>query len=81
MTVTRLSAEVGLCAECRHAAAQRSARGSAFWRCLRAENDRSYPRYPSLPVENCRGFEPEGNGSPEPAGGRQGPSRSRTLTS
>ncbi len=81
MTVTGPSAEAGLCAECRHAAAQRSARGSVFWRCLRAESDRSYPRYPPLPVENCPGFELEGSGSPEPAGGRQGPSRSRTLIS
>ena len=73
--------EVGLCAECRYAAAQGNARASVFWRCLRAESDRSYPRYPPLPVENCRGFELEGSGSPEPDGGRQGPSRSRNLIS
>ncbi len=81
MTVTRPSAEVGLCAQCRHAAAQRNARGSGFLRCLRAESDRSYPRYPPLPVEDCPGFELDDSGSPEPTGGRHGPSRSRNLIS
>jgi len=49
---------VGLCASCRHAAVQESARGSRFWRCLRADRESGYLRYPPLPVERCGGFEP-----------------------
>ena len=50
--------EVGLCARCRHAATQQSARGSVFWRCRRADTDPRLLRYPPLPVERCHGFEP-----------------------
>ncbi len=67
--------EVGLCAKCRHAAAQGNARASVFWRCLRAESDRSYPRYPPLPVENCRGFELEAGVPNPPAEDRDRPDR------
>jgi hypothetical protein len=49
--------DVGLCAECRHARVQRSARGSEFWRCLRAETDAGFERYPRLPVEECSGYD------------------------
>jgi len=52
-------ARVGLCADCRHAAVQRSARGSAFWRCLRSDGDPRFTRYPPLPVQQCHGFEPD----------------------
>jgi hypothetical protein len=48
---------VGLCADCRHAAVQRNARGSSFWRCRRAEDDPRFLRYPRLPVRECPGFE------------------------
>ncbi len=50
--------DVGLCAECWHARLQRSARGSEFWRCLRAETDERFVRYPRLPVEECSGYDP-----------------------
>jgi hypothetical protein len=50
--------EVGLCAACRHGRGQRTARGSEFWRCLRAEDDDRWARYPRLPVLACPGFEP-----------------------
>jgi hypothetical protein len=53
-----LSASVGLCATCRFARMQRTARGSVFWRCLRADDDPSFERYPRLPMEECRGYEP-----------------------
>jgi hypothetical protein len=49
--------EVGLCADCRHARVQETARGSSFWRCLRAETDPRFPRYPPLPVHACAGHE------------------------
>jgi hypothetical protein len=53
---------VGLCTGCRFAALQRSARGSRFWRCRRADFDPAFVRYPPLPVRSCPGFEP---GDPE----------------
>ena len=62
-------AAVGLCARCRSARVQQSARGSRFWRCARADSDPAYRRYPPLPVLRCPGFEPEGklgSGEPEP---------------
>lgn len=51
-------ARVGLCARCRFAALQRSARGGRFWRCRRADSDPAFARYPPLPVRRCPGFEP-----------------------
>lgn len=48
--------EVGLCSACRFASSQRSAKGSRFWRCLRADSDPGYARYPRLPVRACKGF-------------------------
>jgi hypothetical protein len=57
---------IGLCARCRHAAAQRSAKGSEFWRCRLADEDAAFLRYPPLPVRDCRGFvegAPSGDGS------------------
>jgi hypothetical protein len=30
---------------------------SLFWRCARADTEPEFPRYPSLPVLACRGFE------------------------
>jgi hypothetical protein len=47
---------VGLCAACAHAARQRSARGSVFWRCLAADRDSRLRRYPPLPVASCHAF-------------------------
>lgn len=48
---------VGLCADCRHARRQETARGSVFWRCARAEDEPRFVRYPRLPVTTCPGFE------------------------
>jgi hypothetical protein len=48
----------GLCGSCRHARVQRSARGSTFWRCGRADSDERFRRYPPLPVRECPGHEP-----------------------
>jgi hypothetical protein len=58
--------QAGLCARCAQARVQRSARGSAFWRCLRADRDPAFQRYPPLPVLRCPGFEP---GTPHETGG------------
>jgi len=47
----------GLCDRCRHQRVVRNTRGSEFSLCERSRNDPSFPRYPRLPVETCRGFE------------------------
>jgi hypothetical protein len=52
-----LEHRVGLCARCRHARTQETKRGSTFWRCLRADDDPRFVRYPALPVRECPGFE------------------------
>ncbi len=54
---------VGLCTGCRLAVVQTNAKGSAFWRCRRADRDERFLRYPPLPVRRCSGFEP---GPPDP---------------
>ena len=56
------AARVGLCAGCAHASVQRSARGSEFWRCRRADEDARLRRYPPLPVRECHAF---ARGAPE----------------
>ena len=54
----------GLCGTCRFARAVVNDRGARFVRCGRADDDRSFPRYPTLPVRECGGFTPS---SGEPA--------------
>jgi len=46
---------LGLCRTCRHAVVVSGARGSRFHRCLLAEEDRRYKKYPRLPVVECAG--------------------------
>jgi len=48
---------VGLCQSCIHARVQKNTRGSAFWRCARADTDPRFRRYPPLPVLQCAGHE------------------------
>jgi hypothetical protein len=48
---------VSLCASCIHVRFVRSDRGAEFYQCQRASTDRSFPRYPQLPVLDCRGHE------------------------
>jgi hypothetical protein len=50
---------VGLCAICRHARRVRSSRDAEFWLCGRSAVDPQFPKYPSLPVVRCPGYEPE----------------------
>ncbi len=58
MAKTNSDDRVGLCARCRFSAVACNRRGSEFWRCLRAENDPAFRRYPPLPVSKCTGFIP-----------------------
>ena len=53
----------GLCDDCIHQRIVRNTRGSAFSLCERSRTDPSYPRYPRLPVLECRGYEPAAKGS------------------
>jgi hypothetical protein len=47
----------GLCDSCRHQRIVRTTRGSSFSLCERSRTDASFPRYPRLPVRECRGYE------------------------
>jgi hypothetical protein len=50
----------GLCDSCEHQLLVRNTRGSAFSLCKRSRDDPTYPRYPRLPVLECRGHAPRG---------------------
>jgi hypothetical protein len=49
--------KIGLCADCRHMRIIKSDRGSVFYRCERSDSDPAFPKYPRLPVVQCRGYE------------------------
>lgn len=48
----------GLCDTCVHQYLVRNTRGSTFSRCERSKTDPSFPKYPRVPVLECRGYEP-----------------------
>jgi hypothetical protein len=54
----------GLCADCRHTIRILSSRGSTFYRCGLSDTDPRFPRYPSLPITSCIGYEKIGGRSP-----------------
>lgn len=60
-----MNTAIGICRSCLYVRSIRSARGSEFYLCRRAEFDPEYPRYPPLPVFACRGFEPASESDPE----------------
>jgi len=47
----------GLCDTCRHQRLVPNTRGSTFSLCERSRTDPGFPRYPRLPVVECRGHE------------------------
>jgi len=51
-------ARFGLCAGCEHQQLVGNTRGSTFSLCRRSREERSFPRYPRLPVLSCPGYEP-----------------------
>lgn len=53
------AADAGLCATCVHMQLIKSDRGSTFYLCKRSLSDLSFPKYPRLPVIQCRGYESE----------------------
>jgi hypothetical protein len=52
-----MSTPVGLCASCQHSRQIKSDRGTVFWLCRKSEQDPRFPKYPALPVLQCRGYE------------------------
>lgn len=60
----------GLCNLCRHQQVVPNTRGSVFSLCRRSRDDPSFPRYPRLPVVECRGFEAETDHFDERVSGR-----------
>ncbi len=48
---------VGLCAHCRFMKKIESARGSIFYLCQLSATDPAFPKYPRLPMLQCRGYE------------------------
>jgi hypothetical protein len=48
---------MNLCAVCLHARTVESSRGSVFVLCQRSLTDERFPRYPTLPVTACAGFD------------------------
>jgi hypothetical protein len=47
----------GLCADCRYVRLIKSDRGSTFYLCERSVSDKCFPKYPRLPIIQCRGYE------------------------
>ena len=50
---------VGLCTDCQFMRRIRSARGSIFYLCRRSEKEPEFPKYPRLPVIQCKGYTPQ----------------------
>ena len=48
----------GLCDGCLHQRLVPNTRGSVFSLCERSKSDPGFPRYPRLPVQSCRGYQP-----------------------
>ncbi len=48
---------VGLCATCKWVRIATNKRGSVFYRCLRADTDPRFVKYPPLPVLRCPGYD------------------------
>ena len=52
------NSNVGLCSACQHIRLIQSDRGSNFYLCQKSLTDSAFPKYPRLPVLQCRGYEP-----------------------
>jgi hypothetical protein len=57
---------IGCCFTCRHARRVPSSRGAEFWHCHLSALDPSFPKYPRLPVLECRGYEQRNQDSLSP---------------
>jgi hypothetical protein len=63
----------GLCDTCVHQQIVRNTRGSVFSLCRRSRDEPEFPRYPRVPVLECRGHESHGSTDDEAPGGVPGP--------
>jgi hypothetical protein len=54
----------GLCRTCQHVKRIETKRGSVFYQCLLSHTVASWPKYPPLPVLQCRGY--QASEAPEP---------------
>ena len=68
---------IGLCALCRHArivmSLRSNVRATSYYLCEVSRVDSRFPKYPALPVRECRGFEASPWVSERPvAGGAEG---------
>jgi hypothetical protein len=52
----------GLCGMCVHARDVTTSRGASFLLCDRSTFDPRFARYPPLPVRECSGYQPDGEG-------------------
>lgn len=57
MPDTRAHIIPGLCATCKQMSRVETPRGSVFVMCNLSKTDLSFPKYPRLPVLQCRGYE------------------------
>jgi len=48
----------GLCDSCAHQRVVTTTRGSRFSLCERSKTEPEFPKYPRVPVVECRGYEP-----------------------
>jgi hypothetical protein len=55
----------GLCDSCVNAQRVTSSRGAAFTLCRLSATDPRFPKYPTLPVLECAGYDSRGTGSPD----------------
>ena len=55
----------GLCVDCQYLRLIASDRGTTFYLCRRSLSDKTFPKYPRLPVIQCRGYEPKAGGESE----------------
>ena len=54
----KIQESAGLCAACQHVRLVRTDRGAVFYQCKRSATDPRFPKYPTLPVLSCAGYEP-----------------------
>ena len=60
---TNEHAKIGLCVDCVYARRVESDRRSVFYMCARSQSDASYPKYPTLPVIRCAGYQRVASGT------------------
>jgi len=47
---------IGICKDCVHHSVIKSSKGSEFHLCEYSKKDSSFPKYPRLPVMQCKAF-------------------------